>query len=81
MQGRRRTLDLFKKIDLVECHRCHGVGVLEEEGGWCMYIACMDCGCRTAEIPYKSQEEREEAAKKAADLWNSGKTVYSGFGD
>ena len=74
-------MDLFKKIDLVECHRCHGVGVLEEEGGWCMYIACMDCGCRTAEIPYNSPDERETAAKKAADLWNSGKTVYSGFGD
>lgn len=74
-------MDIFKQINLSECHRCNGIGVLEEEGGWCMYVACMDCGCRTAEIGYNSPEEREEAAKKAVALWNSGKTIYTGFGD
>ena len=29
----------------------------------------------------KTAKAKEEAAKKAADLWNRGKTVYTGFGD
>ena len=69
------------EIELLDCPLCRGAGLMEEENGWCVYVTCMDCGCRTAEIPYNSLEERETAAKKAADLWNSGKTVYSGFGD
>ncbi len=74
-------MDFLKRIDLVECPRCQGVGLLEEEAGWCMYVTCIDCGCHTAEIPFNSPEEKEIAAKKATDLWNSGKTVYTGFGD
>ncbi len=74
-------MDIMKKIILNDCPRCHGVGLLEEEAGWCMYVGCLDCGCQTAAIPFNTPEEREEAAKKAADLWNSGKTVYTGFGD
>ncbi|MBP1581972.1 MAG: Lar family restriction alleviation protein [Oscillospiraceae bacterium] len=74
-------MDIYKTIDLLECRRCNGVGLLEEEGGWCMYVTCIDCGCRTAEIGFNSPEEKEIAAKKAADLWNSGKTVYTGASD
>ena len=38
--------------------RCHGPGVLEEEGGWCLYVQCLDCGCHTAELSFRSEEER-----------------------
>ena len=36
---------------------------------------CMDCGSQTAEIAFKSRDERKAAAQAAADLWNMGKVV------
>jgi len=41
----------------------------------------MNCGSRTAEIPYKNEEERLEAARKAALSWNTGKVIFTGAGD
>ena len=49
---------ILKEIDLQECPLCRGTGVLEEEGGWCFYVSCMDCGAHTAEIPYKTADDR-----------------------
>ena len=66
---------ILKEIDLQECPLCRGTGVLEEEGGWCFYVSCMDCGAHTAEIPYKTADERLSAAKNAAQLWNIGKVL------
>ena len=43
-------MDLNSEIDLQDCPRCHGPGILEEEAGWCVYVACLDCGSRTAEL-------------------------------
>ena len=60
---------------------CQGTGLLEEESGWCTYVACLDCGCRTAEVPFENQAQREKAAHTVADLWNSGKVIFSGTGD
>ena len=68
-------MDIYKEIDLFDCPRCQGVGLLEEENGWCYYVMCMDCGCHTTEIEFKSDSERLEAAKTAAHLWNIGKTI------
>ena len=36
----------FEEIDLQDCPLCQGAGCLEEEGGWCVYVQCLDCGCR-----------------------------------
>lgn len=41
-------------------------------------MACLDCGCRTAELPFSSPEERLAAAKQVASLWNMGKVIHSG---
>ena len=73
--------DIINEIDLQDCPLCKGPGVLEEEGGWCFYAMCMDCGCHTAEIPYKTNEERMQAAKNAAHLWNIGKVLRSDPGE
>lgn len=70
-------MDIRKEIDLLDCPICQGVGLLEEENGWCMYVMCLDCGCQTAEIHFHSREERKQAAQHAADLWNMGKVVPS----
>lgn len=74
-------MELFKKIDLADCPICQGTGLIEEESGWCTYVTCLDCGCRTAEFPFETSEQREQAARTAADLWNSGKVIFCGTGD
>ena len=74
-------MDLFDEIDLSECPDCGGVGCIEEEGGWCVYIQCLDCGAHTAEVTYKNEAERHEAAHKAATNWNFRKVIRPGVGD
>ena len=34
----------FEDIELQDCPCCHGAGIIEEEGGWCLYVQCLDCG-------------------------------------
>ena len=55
--------------------------MLEEENGWCWYVTCMDCGSHTASFEFKTPQESEEAAGKAAHLWNIGKVVRGDIGE
>ncbi len=65
-----------------DCPACReGVGSLEHEGGWCCYIQCLDCGARTAEFPYRNEEEKEAAEKAALRMWNMGKVIRSDPGE
>ena len=74
-------MDIFEELELQDCPYCGGVGLLEEENGWCWYAMCLDCGAQTAQIEYKKPEDRAEAARSAARLWNFGKIMRSGIGD
>lgn len=74
-QGRICTLDIYKEIDLADCPCCGGGGLLEEENGWCWYVMCLDCGAQTASVQYQGEEDRFEAAKNAAMLWNMRKVL------
>ncbi len=74
-------MDILDHIELFDCPRCGGPGILEEENGWCTYVACYDCGCRTAELPYNNESERIAAIEKVAMTWNLGKTIYTGASD
>ena len=74
-------MELYEELDLQDCPICRGTGVLEEENGWCCYIACMDCGAETAHAEYRTPEERLEAARRVALLWNMGKVVHTGMSD
>ena len=68
-------------LSMEDCPICNGPGLLEEENGWCWYVVCMDCGAQTAAIEYRRSEDREEAARKAAELWNMRKVVRSDPGE
>ena len=74
-------MDIFDKIELQDCPICGGAGLLEEENGNSFYVACMDCGSRSVKIDYKEEAKREDAAQRAADLWNTGKVISSHPGE
>lgn len=73
--------DIYKDVELQDCPICQGPAIMEEEGGWCCYVMCLDCGCHTAEVPYESPKERLTAARNAARLWNVGKVLPSEPGE
>lgn len=68
-------------LELQDCPLCGGAGLLEEEGGWCVYVQCLDCGCHTAELRFNTEEERREMTGRAVRTWNLGKVIYPGPGD
>ena len=68
-------------IELQDCPYCGGVGCFEDEGGWCLYVQCLDCGSHTAEFPYKNPEERAEMARQAARTWAFGKIINPNPGE
>lgn len=74
-------MDHFLEIHLEDCPCCGGVGSIEEEGGWCLYIQCVDCGAHTAELSYNNEDERQDAAQKAANNWNLRKVISPGPGE
>ena len=70
-----------KLIELEECPICRGAGILMHEGGWNVQVECCDCGAHTVFVEYKTEQEREEAEKKVATLWNIGKVIRSDVGE
>lgn len=74
-------MDFLNDIDVHDCPVCGEAGLLEEEAGWGYSVTCLDCGAYTATIPFKNDEEREMAARKAAELWNYGKVLRSEAGE
>ena len=74
-------MDGFDEIDLSDCPHCGGVGCIEEEGGWCVYVQCLDCGAHTSYVPFESDGERLDAAGRAADNWNMRKVIAPGPGE
>ena len=78
---RRLHMDPIFEIELEDCPVCRGAGVMQDEQGWCVSVACMDCGAGTAHADYRTPEERLEAARRVALLWNMGKVIHTGVGD
>lgn len=74
-------MEIYEEIELEDCPYCGGAGLLEEENGWCWYVTCMDCGSQTASFEYRRAEDREDAARKAAAIWNMGKAIRSDLGE
>ena len=72
---------LFATISLSDCPICSGTPYMSEEGGWAISVECLDCGCHSAELSYKNEQERMEAANNVAALWNMGKVIYSCVGE
>lgn len=74
-------MEIYEKIELQDCPLCDGGALLEEESGSGFYVSCLDCGCHTAIIDFRSEDEKLAAAQKTADLWNMGKVITSSPGE
>ena len=59
-------------VEIYECPLCGGAGILEEDCGSSYYVTCLECGCHSVNIDFKSDDDRLDAAKRTADLWNCG---------
>ena len=68
-------------IMLDECPVCRGAGLIMLEGGWCVQVECADCSAHTIYVEYNNDQEKAEAEKAVAHLWNIGKVVTSERGE
>ena len=66
---------------LEECHVCRVAGLIMHEGGWCVQVECADCSAHTVYAEYENEEQKKEAEKTVAYLWNIGKVVSSERGE
>ena len=66
---------------LEDCPICRGNGFVVHEGGWNMQVECADCSAHTVYVEYNNDEEKAEAEKSVAYLWNIGKVVSSERGE
>ena len=64
-----------RMINLEECPACRGAGVISHEGGWNVQVECCDCGAHTVYVEYKTEDEKRDAVKRVAMLWNMGKVI------
>ena len=68
-------------IELEECPCCRGSGMLIHEGGWSVQVECADCGSHTVYVEYETDEQKAEAERKVAMLWNIGKVIKANIGE
>lgn len=68
-------------IELEECPCCRGAGMLIHEGGWSVQVECVDCSAHTVYLEYNNEEEKVQAERNVAALWNLGKVVHSERGE
>ena len=69
-------MELYHDIDLQDCPLCHGPGMIEEENGWCLYVTCLDCGCRTAELSFSTPEEHDRIIAFTSQLAHIVSSAY-----
>lgn len=64
-----------KDIILEDCPCCRGAGILVHEGGWNVQVECADCGAHTVYVEYENEEQKAEAERTVARIWNMGKVI------
>ena len=68
-------------IMLEECPICRGAGMIMHEGGWSVQVECADCSAHTVYVEYDNEQEKAEAERQVAHLWNIGKVITSERGE
>ena len=44
-------------VEIYECPLCGGAGILEEDCGSSYYVTCLECGCHSVNIDFKSDDD------------------------
>ena len=78
---KRNNMNIDEMLEISDCPLCEGGALLEEECGCSYYVMCLECGCHTVNIDFRSEQERLDAAKRAVMLWNTGKVISSSPGE
>ena len=68
-------------IMLEECPVCRGVGMILHDGDWNVQVECCDCSAHTVYVEYSNEQEKAEAERAVAHLWNIGKVITSERGE
>jgi len=68
-------------IELEDCPVCRGNGMILHEGGWNVQVECVDCSAHTVYVEYSNEQEKIEAEKQVATLWNLGKVIKPEAGE
>lgn len=71
----------MENIELDICPVCRGAGMIIHEGGWSVQVECVDCSAHTVYVEYDGEDEKAEAERTVARLWNIGKVVHSERGE
>lgn len=74
-------MEVNPNVTLEECPVCRGSGFMVHEGGWNVQIECTDCSAHTVYVEYSNEEEKKEAERHVARLWNLGKVIKSDVGE
>ncbi len=74
-------MEINPNVILEDCPICRGSGFLVHEGGWNVQVECTDCSAHTVYVEYENEEQRKEAERQVAMLWNLGKVVKSDVGE
>ena len=74
-------MEVNPNVILEECPICRGSGFMVHEGGWNVQIECCDCSAHTVYVEYSNAEEKKEAERHVARLWNLGKVIKSDVGE
>ena len=78
---RMKSKEQIEQLEINDCPLCDGGALLEEECGCGYYVMCLECGCHSVTIDFRSEEERLDAAKRTIMLWNTGKVISSSPGE
>lgn len=68
-------------LELEDCPACRGAGMIVHDGDWNVQVECVDCGAHTVYVEYSTEEERKNAERQVARLWNMGKVIKSEPGE
>ena len=68
-------------IELEICPCCRGNGMIVHEGGWNVQVECCDCSAHTVYLEYANEEQKAEAERNVAHLWNMGKVIHGERGE
>ena len=74
-------MEVNPNVVLEDCPICRGSGFIVHEGGWNVQVECTDCSAHTVYVEYQNEEQRKDAERQVAMLWNRGKVIKSDVGE